>query len=225
MSVLGGNVDIVNDTITGNTAYTNAGGISVSSFGLSGYLPQVVHLSNNIIRENVATTGSGNHVYTEIRTDPGNMLTITYSDFHDLITRAGSYLTPTLHNNIDAAPLFVSTADPDPLKWVLRLQHGSPCIDAGDNAAAGIPATDLEGNPRVADGDGNGTAIVDMGAYEFSINKFIVDFDGDRKTDVALYRQSIGAWYIVPSSTGVYYFVGFGGDPSDVPVTSNRGSY
>jgi uncharacterized delta-60 repeat protein len=53
----------------------------------------------------------------------------------------------------------------------------------------------------------------------------IVDFDGDRKADIALYRQSIGAWYIVPSSTGVYYAVGFGGDPSDIPITSNRASY
>jgi hypothetical protein len=44
-----------------------------------------------------------------------------------------------------------------------------------------------------------------------------VDFDGDGKTGIALYRN--GAWYIIPSSTGVLYGGGFGGDPSDIPVT------
>ncbi len=51
------------------------------------------------------------------------------------------------------------------------------------------------------------------------------DYDKDGKADIALYRQGIGAWYIVPSSTGVYYSVGFGGDSSDVPITGNRASY
>ena len=164
--VIGGDVRILNNTIIGNTAYTDAGGINVGSFGLIGYPAQVVQLSNNIIRGNFATTGSGSDIYTQIKTNPGNALTISHSDFHDLFTRAGSFLIPTLINNIDAPPLFVSTADPDPANWNLRLQPDSPCIDAGDNAAAEIPAKDLDGNPRVVDGDGNGTATVDMGAYE-----------------------------------------------------------
>lgn len=46
----------------------------------------------------------------------------------------------------------------------------------------------------------------------------IVDFDGDHKTDTAVYRSSSGAWWIKPSSTGSAYGVGFGGDPSDIPV-------
>ena len=57
----------------------------------------------------------------------------------------------------------------------LRLLPGSPCIDAGDNSAvpAGEPK-DLDGNPRVVDGDGDvkpwtGVAeTVDMGAYEYA---------------------------------------------------------
>jgi hypothetical protein len=161
VSVLGGNVQILNNTVIGNTAYTDAGGLNVGSFGLSGYPAQVVQLSNNIIRDNFATTGSGNDIYNQIKADPGNTLTITYNDFHDLITRAGNFLTPTLLNNIDAAPLFFSTADPDPLNWNLGLQRGSPCMDAGDNASVGGPAT-LWHQPRIADGDGNGTATVDM---------------------------------------------------------------
>src|SRR5262249_33729594 len=47
------------------------------------------------------------------------------------------------------------------------LQQGSPSIDAGDNLAPNLPDKDLDGHPRILDGDRNGTTIVDMGVYEF----------------------------------------------------------
>jgi hypothetical protein len=54
------------------------------------------------------------------------------------------------------------------------LLSGSPAIDAGDNSAVtnppftGPPFTDQRGGSfsRIADGDGNSTAIVDIGPYE-----------------------------------------------------------
>jgi hypothetical protein len=55
--------------------------------------------------------------------------------------------------NIDTDPLFVSAPGD------LRLQSGSPCIDAGDNSAV-TESTDLEGNARITN------CSVDMGAYE-----------------------------------------------------------
>ncbi len=65
--------------------------------------------------------------------------------------------------NIDADPQFASP-------WGnYRLRPGSPCIDAGTNTV-GLPigTTDFDGTPRFVDGNGDGTAITDMGAYEYA---------------------------------------------------------
>jgi len=81
--------------------------------------------------------------------------TVAYSDVQ------GGY--PGI-GNIDADPLFV-----DPDNGDFRLQAGSPCIDAGDNASMpnGV-LRDLDGNPRFIDSTFVGTmATVDMGAYEY----------------------------------------------------------
>jgi len=44
------------------------------------------------------------------------------------------------------------------------------------------------------------------------------DFDGDGKTDIAVYRESTGAWYVMPSGGGTPYGLGWGGDLTDKPV-------
>jgi hypothetical protein len=44
------------------------------------------------------------------------------------------------------------------------LLAGSPAIDHGDNS--GAPATDQRGVARRRDGDGNGSQITDIGAFE-----------------------------------------------------------
>lgn len=72
--------------------------------------------------------------------------------------------------NLGGDPLFGSLATGN-----LRLGGGSPCIDAGSNFVdadlftAGLqplPLTDLDGEIRELDGDGDGSTTVDMGAYE-----------------------------------------------------------
>jgi len=65
--------------------------------------------------------------------------------------------------NIGDHPLFV-----DPLNSNYHLLPGSPCIDAGDPNYIPEPnETDLDGNPRMLDGDNDGVLVVDMGAYEY----------------------------------------------------------
>jgi hypothetical protein len=66
-------------------------------------------------------------------------------------------------NHLDVPPGFVSSTD-------YRLSPGSALVDAGDPAglAATEPATDLDGLPRISDGNGDCGSRRDIGAYEYT---------------------------------------------------------
>lgn len=70
--------------------------------------------------------------------------------------------------NITGSPLFMDMAEGD-----FRLWEGSPCIDAGAdltllNVGYGYEPTDILGNTRFIDGNGDGKVAWDIGAYEFN---------------------------------------------------------
>ena len=111
-------------------------------------------VQNAIIRFNEAPAGS--NVF-----NAGSSYSYVYSCVAPLAAGEG---------NTDADPLFVSSAD-------FRLQPASPCIDAGDNSVTLNPL-DLDGVPRVLDGDADGLAVVDMGAYEHVHGTNDADADG-----------------------------------------------
>ena len=135
------NATVTNCTFTGNSASTTGGG-----------------MMNNVSSTSAVTNcifwaNTPNQIFNY---DGHSPATVTYSDVKGGFGGTG---------NINADPLFV-----DAIGGNLRLSSGSPCIDKGSNA--GVPSgitTDLDGNPRVLDGDSNGTVIVDMGAYEYLI--------------------------------------------------------
>jgi hypothetical protein len=113
---------------------------------------------------------------------------VSHSDIQggqaDIYIESGSRPVDWVSGNIDADPCFVEAGywadacdpnivvepnDPNAL-WVdgdYHLLSGSPCIDSGDPNFVPEPnETDLDGNPRVVDGDNDGNSVVDMGAYE-----------------------------------------------------------
>jgi hypothetical protein len=84
-----------------------------------------------------------------------------------------------LRGNLSADPLFARNAFADVL-GDYHLQMGSPAIDAGDNTVPQMAGVDLDGNARVADGDGDGAARVDMGAYEYTNQAPVADAGADQ---------------------------------------------
>jgi outer membrane protein assembly factor BamB len=63
-------------------------------------------------------------------------------------------------HSLSADPRFVNPGVGD-----FRLGQGSPAIDAGV-ASPLLPVTDIAGAPRIVDGNGDGVATIDIGAYE-----------------------------------------------------------
>ncbi len=64
--------------------------------------------------------------------------------------------------NLNVSPRFS-----DLLRGDFRLSASSPCVDAGDRATPHGDGEDITGNPRVVDGNRDGVAVIDMGAYEY----------------------------------------------------------
>jgi parallel beta-helix repeat protein len=115
----------------------------------------------------ILAQGEGGGIFYNESSNPAVANCIFWSNSAEPIVGDGGTVVYSLvqggrpgKGNIDADPLFVGAGD-------YHLAPGSPCIDAGTNSpAGGLPSTDLDGDPRIVDGNGNGTKIVDMGAYE-----------------------------------------------------------
>jgi predicted outer membrane repeat protein len=151
-----------NVTFSGNSADHSGGAMFNNSSSPS--------LSNLILWGNTAVI-SGSQIY-----NLNASVTITTSLVQGGLTGGieGSGTVNDGGGNLDADPEFVRDPDPGPDgDWDgvdddygdLHLSSGSPAIDSGTNSAISLP-TDLDGDPRIVDGDGDGTATVDMGAYE-----------------------------------------------------------
>jgi hypothetical protein len=160
---------IYNNTIHNNTSRSNGGGVYFAAPTNVGDIPAFV---NNLVTSNQATgTGLGGGLYVETSTNP----TVRYNDLwgNTPTNVAGSKTDASyigVNGGISVDPLYVNRNGVPPDYHVVA---GSPVIDVGDNTVATYP-TDCGGAPRIQDGNNDGVATVDMGAYEYS-----PDFDGD----------------------------------------------
>ncbi|MEZ5196558.1 MAG: right-handed parallel beta-helix repeat-containing protein, partial [Bacteroidales bacterium] len=152
---------IINSTLTVNTA-SFAGGIYCGA----GSLATII---NSVMWENQPHQIMLQGVYSL------NAVEISYSDImggEEGIWISGAGTINWLEGNMDEDPLFVESGG-----HPYALLDGSPCIDMGspDTTGLNLPNTDIIGNKRIWDGDGNGIASVDMGAYEFGATQVGID--------------------------------------------------
>ena len=152
---------LANVTFSGNQAGYGGGMYNQDS---------ILHLVNAILWNNQALI-SDHQISNESSTTQ-----IEHSDIQDSGGSASWDTALGLDNgfNIDADPLFVTPVDPATAPTTggdLHLQNGSPAIDTG--LTFGCPSTDLDGNTRPIDGDLDGSAECDMGAYEKTIDLFL----------------------------------------------------
>lgn len=95
----------------------------------------------------------------------------------------------TSNGNINSNPLFYNDPN-DPNNY--HLSSASPCIDAGDPNFNDPNERDIDGEKRVADGDANGTIIVDMGADEYYWSP--ADFDANEIVNFLDYAMFADNW-------------------------------
>ena len=157
---------LLNVTITGNSTpgyYSGGGGIAC----LDNSSPSLTNC--------IMWNDSPEEIYFYEYYSP-NTITIAYSDIQGgeagIVTNNNGIVN-WLEGNIDENPLFVGTGE-NPYS----LLEDSPCIDTGipDTTGLNLPPYDIIGNLRIWDGDGNGSAIIDMGAYEYGAPPY-VDID------------------------------------------------
>ncbi|MCB0173333.1 MAG: hypothetical protein KDJ97_22620, partial [Anaerolineae bacterium] len=158
-----GVISLSNTTVSGNSANGMGGGIA--NF-------EQVNLVNATISDNTSSSGAGlfnaNVVNTKnslIALNLGNnCLGVLASRGYNLEDGGTCALgQPTDMPN--TSPSMNQLGENGGSTPTHALAADSPAIDAGDNNVC--PPTDQRGAPRSVDGDGDGQAVCDIGAYEY----------------------------------------------------------
>ncbi|GAH62147.1 unnamed protein product, partial [marine sediment metagenome] len=168
---------LINCTFRKNSAGSYGGGMSNNESS-----PNV---TNCIFWDNDAVI-DGNEIYNH-----DTVPNVSYCDIEGDLNGSGCGGDDSndIGGNIDEDPLFYDPNDPNDY----HLGPNSPCIDAGTNTPiGGLPTTDIDGEPRVIDGNGDGNSIVDMGADEYDYRD--ADFDNDGIVNFIDYAMFANFW-------------------------------
>lgn len=169
-----GPLSVANVTMSLNFADRGAGLYSNTSTSVAG----TIALTNDTIAANAGTSTYPGGIYAEPSTKPVRVKNTIVS--HDSPSNCTTGLTSLGHNISDDATCgFTATGDQqstDPelndlntnggAVQTMAIPYGSPAVDHGTNT--GCPSTDARGVARPVDGDLNGTATCDVGAYEMT---------------------------------------------------------
>ena len=162
-------VELTNTTFNRNDAVDEGGSIYTEPLNFGGFFD--ITLANSIMWN---STDSGG--FNEICLGSGQV-NISYSDVRAILAGGvvancdgGISIFNNGGNNRNQAPQFIDFDGPDGVVGTLDdnldLQSTSPMIDRGSNVLSAQPF-DILGRTRIVDGDANGTATVDLGAYEY----------------------------------------------------------
>ena len=172
-----GSAHLINCSISQNEASSFGGAILVCEGSIG--------LDNCIIWGNVDSRGGGE--LSQIHLIDAEA-TINYSCIEGWSGAFGGV------GNIGDDPIFVDADGPDRVAGTedddLRLQFGSPCIDAGDNGAEVSCLSELDGldrrwdDPDTRDTGAGRPPIVDMGAYEFASMPIALDCNDNGLSDL-----------------------------------------
>ncbi len=186
-------ITIVNNTFVG-TSEMGAISIGWNTYGFSpdhAYQTSIVNnlFAGGLVRWDLslgdysgASTEVLNNVYaptTTARVDEGEQIIVEDYDY-------------TESDNLEAEPTFVAwTDDGDWTNDDLRLVAGSAGIDAGAEGYTRY-STDMDGQDRTVDGDGDWRAEPDAGAYELCLSGDCAPEEGDADTSESTLRARLG---------------------------------